>query len=305
MKYVLKDRLMKLEDDYKYQEGEQQVWTMPAEAFQNVTGHIPHKKLFIHYLSNIQYCKAELAGDCIIGTMVIPEKEDLLQTRYRFGFYLNRNVLYFVGDTAYAERILMEMKTQGYGTDCTLADLLIDFMEIMIQGDVPYLQHLEEKLSLIEEGLLDHIPKNFYKTVIHYRKQLLVLHTCYEQLIDAGDDLQGAAERLFGEREALRFGMFTARAERLHNHVEMLREYVLQIREMYQSQIDISQNHMMNMLTVVTSLFLPLSILVGWYGMNFTNMPELSWKYGYAAMAGASVLIIILEILFFKKKKLL
>ena len=305
MKYVLKDRLMKLEDDYEYQEGEQQVWTMPAEAFQNVTGHIPHKKLFIHYLSNIQYCKAELAGDCIIGTMVIPEKEDLLQTRYRFGFYLNRNVLYFVGDTAYAERILMEMKTQGYGTDCTLADLLIDFMEIMIQGDVPYLQHLEEKLSLIEEGLLDHIPKNFYKTVIHYRKQLLVLHTCYEQLIDAGDDLQGVAERLFGEREALRFGMFTARAERLHNHVEMLREYVLQIREMYQSQIDISQNHMMNMLTVVTSLFLPLSILVGWYGMNFTNMPELSWKYGYAAMAGASVLIIILEILFFKKKKLL
>ena len=305
MKYVLKDRLMKLEDDYEYQEGEQQVWTMPAEAFQNVTGHIPHKKLFIHYLSNIQYCKAELAGDCIIGTMVIPEKEDLLQTRYRFGFYLNRNVLYFVGDTAYAERILMEMKTQGYGTDCTLADLLVDFMEIMIQGDVPYLQHLEEKLSLIEEGLLDHIPKNFYKTVIHYRKQLLVLHTCYEQLIDAGDDLQGAAERLFGEREALRFSMFTARAERLHNHVEMLREYVLQIREMYQSQIDISQNHMMNMLTVVTSLFLPLSILVGWYGMNFTNMPELSWKYGYAAMVGASVLIIILEILFFKKKKLL
>lgn len=305
MKYVLNGRLTMLEDDYEYQDGEQQVRTMPAEAFQDVTGHIPHKKLLMHYLSNIQYCKAELAGDCIIGTMVIPEKADLLRTKYRFGFYLNREALYFIGDTAYAERILMEMKAQGYGTDCTLADLLADFMEFMIQGDVPYLQHLEEKLSLIEEGLLDHIPKNFYKTVIHYRKQLLALHTCYEQLIDAGDDLQGAAERLFGEREALRFGMFTARAERLHNHVEMLREYVLQIREMYQSQIDISQNHMMNMLTVVTSLFLPLSILVGWYGMNFTNMPELSWKYGYAAMAGASVLILILEVVFFKKKKLL
>lgn len=87
-------------------------------------------------------------------------------------------------------------------------------MEQMVQGDVPYLQHLEEKLSLIEEGLLDHIPKNFYKTVIRYRKELLALHTCYEQLIDAGEDLQGAAERLFGEREAARFGMFSARAER-------------------------------------------------------------------------------------------
>lgn len=305
MKYVLKDKLLKLEEDYEYREGEVQVRTMTAEEFQREPEHIPHRKLLLHYLSNIQYCKAEPAGDCMIGTMVIPVKEDLLQTKYRFGFYLSRKALYFIGDTAYAERILMELKTQGYGAGDTPADLLADFMELMVQGDVPYLQHLEEKLSLIEEGLLEHIPKNFYKTVIHYRKQLLALHTCYEQLIDAGDDLQGAAERLFGEREALRFGMFTARAERLHNHVEMLREYVLQIREMYQSQIDISQNHMMNMLTVVTSLFLPLSILVGWYGMNFVNMPELSWKYGYAVMIGVSVLIIILEIIFFKKKKLL
>lgn len=305
MKYVLRDRLMKLEEDYEYQDGELQVETMAAEVFQGHAGHFPHRKLLLHYLANIQYCKAELTGDCIIGTMVIPEKEDLLRTKYRFGFYLNREALYVIGDTAYAERILMEMKAQGYGADCTLADLLADFMEQMVQGDVPYLQHLEEKLSLIEEGLLDHIPKNFYKTVIRYRKELLALHTCYEQLIDAGEDLQGAAERLFGEREAARFGMFAARAERLHNHVEMLREYVLQIREMYQSQIDISQNRMMNMLTVVTSLFLPLSILVGWYGMNFAHMPELSWKYGYAAMALASALIIILEIIFFKKKKLL
>lgn len=305
MKYVLNDKLVKREEDYGYREGELRVGTMSAEEFQNEEGHFPHRKKLIHYLSNIQYCKAELMGNCMIGTLVIPDKGDLLQTRHRFGFYLNRESLYFIGNTAYAERILMEMKTQGYGTGCTLADLLVDFMEIMIQGDVPFLQHLEEKLSLIEEGLLDHIPKNFYKIIIHYRKQLLVLHTCYEQLIDVGDDLQGAAQRLFDEREALRFGMFSARAERLHDHVEMLREYVLQIREMYQSQIDISQNHMMNMLTVVTSLFLPLSILVGWYGMNFANMPELSWKYGYAAMIGVSVLMMILEIIFFRKKKLL
>lgn len=305
MKYLLADKLMKREDAYEYREGELRVITVTTDEFQKEEGHFPHRKKLVHDLSNMEYCKAERIGECIIGTMVIPDKEDLLLTKHRFGFYLNRETLYFIGDTVFAERILMEMKTQGYGTDCTLADLLVDFMELMIQGDVPYLQHMEEKLSLIEEGLLDHIPKNFYKTVIHYRKQLLALHTCYEQLIDAGDELQGAAQRLFGEREAIRFGMFVARAERLHNHVEMLREYVLQIREMYQSQIDISQNHMMNLLTVVTSLFLPLSILVGWYGMNFTNMPELSWRYGYAAMIGVSVVILILEILFFKRKKLL
>lgn len=305
MKYVLNEKLAKMEPAYQYGDKELRVETMTVEEFQAMEGRFPHRKRLLHELSNIQYCKAERMGDCIIGTLVIPDKEDLLQLKYRFGFYLNKEGLYFVGDTAYADRILMEMKTQGYGKDCALTDLMADFLGMTIQGDVHFLQHLEEKLSLIEEGLLTHIPKNFYRTIIHYRKQLLVLHTCYEQLIDLGDDLQDGAERLFEERETLRFGIFSARAERLHDHVEMPREYVLQIREMYQSQIDISQNHMMNMLTVVTSLFLPLSILVGWYGMNFAHMPELTWKYGYVAMAAISALIIILEVIFFRKKKLL
>lgn len=305
MNFVLNEKLLKKEADYQYKEGELAVRTMTEEEFQNAEGHIPHRKMLLRSLANIQYSKAEQAGNCMLGTLVIPMKEDLLQKKYRFGFYLSQTELYFVGDTSLAERILMEMKTQEYSGESTLAELLVDFLGVMLQDDVPFLQHLEEKLSMIEEGLLEHIPKNFYKIIIHYRKQLLVLHTCYEQLIDLGDTLQAGAGRLFGEQAALRFGMFASKAERLHDHVEMLREYVLQIREMYQSQIDISQNHMMNMLTVVTSLFLPLSILVGWYGMNFTHMPELTWKYGYVVMIGVSVLILVLEIVFFRKKKLL
>lgn len=305
MRYALNEKLIKMEVGDSYGDQEPRIMTMTEEEFQSLEGHYPHRKKLLHELAGIQYCKAEFMGNCMIGTLVIPNKEDLLQDKIRFGFYLNNKGLYFVGDTAYPDRILMEMKTQGYGKDCGLTDLLADFLGMIIQGDVHYLQHLEEKLSLIEEGLLTHIPKNFYRTIIHYRKQLLVLHTCYEQLIDLGDDLQSGTGRLFEGQDTLRFGILSARAGRLHDHVEMLREYVLQIREMYQSQIDISQNHMMNMLTVVTSLFLPLSILVGWYGMNFTHMPELTWRYGYVAMVAVSVLIIILEVIFFRKKKLL
>ena len=99
--------------------------------------------------------------------------------------------------------------------------------------------------------------------------------------------------------------MFASRASRLHDHVEMLREYVFQIREMYQSQIASNQNQIMSWLTVVTTIFLPLSLLVGWYGMNFANMPELRWKYGYAGMILLSIVIVAVEIWFFKKKKIL
>ncbi len=87
--------------------------------------------------------------------------------------------------------------------------------------------------------------------------------------------------------------------------MEMLREYLIQIRELYQSRTAEQQNRIMTMLTVITTVFLPLTLIAGWYGMNFPNMPELHWRYGYAVVIGLSVLIVTLEILYFKKKKML
>ena len=59
----------------------------------------------------------------------------------------------------------------------------------------------------------------------------------------------------------------------------------------------------MKILTIVTTVFLPLSLVVGWYGMNFINMPELTWKYGYPAIIVISVLIVALCLWIMKKKK--
>ncbi|MEG0663326.1 MAG: CorA family divalent cation transporter, partial [Anaerovoracaceae bacterium] len=55
--------------------------------------------------------------------------------------------------------------------------------------------------------------------------------------------------------------------------------------------------------TVVATIFLPLTLIVGWYGMNFTNMPELSSPYGYPAIILISLLLCLFLILLFKRKK--
>lgn len=305
MKYVLQGRLKELKSGQDYDPGAMRVETMTLEEYQKSDCQFPYKNMMLRNMANIHYSKAELVGKCVIGTLVIPHKEDLIQKKNKFGYYMDQNELYFIGDTELPNTILMEMIRQQYGQDCTMADLLADFLTALIQKDALFLQHIEEKLSLIEEGMADdHIPKNFYKIVLHYRKQLLILHTSYEQLMNVGDEIESDTNHILSEREEQRFNAFSNRAERLHNHSEMLREYVLQIREMFQSQIDLNQNHTMNILTLVTSLFLPLSILVGWYGMNFKNMPELSWKYGYVGVIILSIIIIIAEIIFFKKKGL-
>ncbi len=75
------------------------------------------------------------------------------------------------------------------------------------------------------------------------------------------------------------------------------------MREAYQSQLSIQQNDLMKIFTVVTVVFLPLTLLAGWYGMNFTNMPELQWKYGYPAVIGVSAALVVWLIWYFKRKK--
>ena len=82
-----------------------------------------------------------------------------------------------------------------------------------------------------------------------------------------------------------------------------MREYCLQVRELFQAELDIRQNRIMKILTIVTTVFLPLSLVAGWYGMNFTGMPELSWAYGYPAVIVGSAVIVLLTLWIMKKKK--
>ena len=67
--------------------------------------------------------------------------------------------------------------------------------------------------------------------------------------------------------------------------------------------MDVKQNRIMTLLTVITSIFLPLTLIAGWYGMNFKYMPELNWKLGYPAVILVSIAIVVGCVRWFKKKK--
>ena len=99
------------------------------------------------------------------------------------------------------------------------------------------------------------------------------------------------------------FDRLTGRAQRLLSATELEKEYALQLREMHQTQLDMRQNQIMKILTIVTTVFLPLSLIAGWYGMNFVNMPELTAQHGYLAVCIISVVCIIVELVIFKWKK--
>ena len=99
------------------------------------------------------------------------------------------------------------------------------------------------------------------------------------------------------------FELFTARVTRLQGLVSTLKEYTMQVRELYQSELSVKQNRIMTVLTVVTTIIMPLTLVTGWYGMNFKYMPELDSPLAYPVVIGVVILMAVSGIIYFKKKK--
>ena len=145
---------------------------------------------------------------------------------------------------------------------------------------------------------------SFQNEITPVRRELLILRSYYDELMDMGTELEQNENQIFEEKQLKYFGIITDRADRLMSRTAQLLEYAQQVREAYQSQVDSMQNKNMQFLTVISTLFFPLTLITGWYGMNFPGMPEFQWKYGYLAVIGVSVLLIIIEIVYFKKKRI-
>ena len=125
----------------------------------------------------------------------------------------------------------------------------------------------------------------------------------YHQLTEFAQEMIDGKDVCFDGDGIGAFSDLIDRTGRLADEVEVMRGYANEGWEIYQAQINIRQNDIMKVLTIVTTIFLPLSLLAGWYGMNFAYMPELSWKYGYLFVIALSLGIIAFCLILFKKKK--
>ena len=137
-------------------------------------------------------------------------------------------------------------------------------------------------------------------------KKLHALSYCSNarrKLIDIGEALEDNENEIFDENYLRYIANFTKKTVRLRDDVELLRGSVVHLQDAYQSFIDLKTNHTMQIFTVVSTIFFPLTLIVGWYGMNFKYMPELQWKYGYVFVIALSVIVVAVLAIIGKKKK--
>ncbi len=179
---------------------------------------------------------------------------------------------------------------------------LYRFFYELIRPDSEQLEALEEEVIAAEDAILSPQKKQMGQLFARFRRTLFVFKRYYEQLGTIFDGLVENDNRLIGEESLRHFVILNGRIDRLYENVRSLRDYVSQVREAYQAQIDIEQNNLMKTFTVITAIFLPLSLLVGWYGMNL-KMPEFEWAYGYAFVIVLSAAIVFASVREFKKRR--
>jgi len=97
------------------------------------------------------------------------------------------------------------------------------------------------------------------------------------------------------------FGLFFGRAERLSGSVKAMIDMTVHLRESLEAVTNYNMNHDIKILTVITSMFLPLTLIVGWYGINFKYMPELNWPLAYPALFIISVVLVAVILIFSKE----
>ena len=198
----------------------------------------------------------------------------------------------------------LEMVQRSIPENQTEGEVIYRFFLNLLKEDIDDLDRLEAEITDTENlAITTSDTKDYLEKIILFRKELLRRKRYYEQLTDIFENLHIADEKILSHDAKRHFAILQSRAEKLCSTVMNLRDYVTQMREAYQFQVDIQQNELMKFFTVITALFLPLTLLAGWYGMNFVNMPELTWKYGYAAVIAIGAAICVSLILWFKRKK--
>ncbi len=233
----------------------------------------------------------------------------LYATSDRVAFFLKRNLFLMITlrDVDGSTRAAFDQAIRRFKPDAvTLEKVIYALLEGAITKDTLALAQQEFEIGHLEEEISQgRASRQFSRQILERKKRLLILQNYYEQLIDVGESLQENENEIFDGDTFHYFVMFTAKATRLSNCVQRLGSELNELRDALQASLDYGLNSVMKIFTVITSIFLPLTLIVGWYGMNFTYMPELDWLYGYPFVIILSVVTVFLCLLYFKKKKLL
>jgi magnesium transporter len=251
----------------------------------------------------------EMADGHLFAIVSVREVANVYGARDRFGLFIRKNFMLLIplrDDDQSIPLALDEAMRRVNPKTVSLERLICVFFERLMGRDGRDLEAFDNQIAGMEAQIENSTTgKTFNSEILSLRRRLLIIRNYYEQLLDIFDAMIENEADLFSAKNLYHFRTARDKIARLAANTQLLRDSLVQVREAYMAALDYNANRIMKGFTVVTTVFMPLTLLVGWYGMNFRYMPELTSKFGYPSVIVLSVLVVIVSFIFFKRKKLL
>lgn len=252
---------------------------------------------------NIAVTRIQVNYDSLTGCFAIPDVEvDDISHRVFF-FAIDERGMVFIDDDGTAQKMIDTIKARKKWKFPSLERFIYDFLEGIVCNDLILLEQFEKELDKMEDTILDGKLDDVMERLVEIRSLMMDFRIHYEQLMDVAQELEENENNFFSAKKLRFFRLINERIGRLLNIVSSLREHTILIRDLYNAQLEEKQNRNMAYLTVIATIFTPLTLITGWFGMNFKYMPELDQPWAYPIVGIICVLIAIVCLIIFKKKK--
>jgi len=239
-------------------------------------------------LNNHQRSKVEPYGDTlfIVARML---EGGMTLANDQLGMFLGKRFVvtfqHLVGDCfdPLRERIRRE---RGVVRNCGPDYLAYAILDSVVDSYFPIAEGFGEHIEQLEEEIIGHADGEMIARVHTVKSKLLTMRRAVWPLREALHVLVRDPNPLICDETRVYLRDCADHTFQIIDLVEMYRELTSNLMDLYHSSLANRTNEVMQVLTVIATIFIPLTFIVGVYGMNFDYMPELRWKYGYAMVWG-------------------
>ena len=181
--------------------------------------------------------------------------------------------------------------------------LLYALIDILVDNYFVMLENVGEVLENLEDRVVAYPSPETIRSVHLLKRNLIEMRKSIWPLREILNDLSKGDSKLIDKKTVMYFKDVYDHAIQVIETIETFRDIASEILDIYLSSISNRMNEIMKVLTIIGTIFIPLTFITGIYGMNFKYMPELKWKFGYPLSLSIMLFIGIGMLIYFKKKK--
>lgn len=181
--------------------------------------------------------------------------------------------------------------------------ILYSLLDVIVDQYYAVAEEIGDQLEELEEMIFENPSQELIEKNQKIKKEIITIRKALTPLLEAINKLNREEPELIGKEVLRYYSDIYDHVVQIIDYIDTYRELSAELKESYLSNLTLRMNQVMKLLTIIATVFIPLTFIVGVYGMNFKNMPEIYWKYGYFYVLAFMLLIMLGMFIYFRRKK--